>query len=729
MRIRPSYALCAAFTIVLASCSTTRVLPEGQERLSANRIHITNSDGLKASEISPYLKQTAKGWSPSLCIYNWQDGKGGGWDRFTTKLGKPPVVFDSTKVASSIENIRDHLEYIGYYASSVDASIEHRGNRKVRVDYSVTLGKRYPIRQISYELPMQHEFRNEFYADTVRSSIKVGDYLSEDALEKESARSAAALRNRGYYDFSKNFFFCEADTVSNRDSANLHIMVKEYTRNEKSDVSRVFSKYTLGKISVTYPEQLRFRPEVLRQLNRLKSGDLYSERHINNTYSRFNGISLFNSVSIQLTPHEDEPVVDCDINLQKGKIMGFKFGLEASVNSNGIFAISPQLSFFNKNIFRGGEILNVSLSSNHQMKFNDKDVKSNEVSVTASLILPRFIPVPTRCFKGPNLPQTKINVSYNFQKRPEFTRNKAMAQFGYTGSFRRRFFYELYPISWNLVRLPYIDNDFAESMKMNPFMYNAYQDHFDMGLNGVLYYSTAGSNTNPKVTNWYGRLEIDLAGNVFSAFKGLMPKNSLGQGLLMGIPFSQYVRAEASIGKTFVWGKRDGQALAMRLLAGVGHAYGNSVSMPFEKQFYGGGANSLRGWSARTIGPGCSPRNMEFVIPNQSGDMKLEANIEYRFLMFWKISGALFLDAGNIWNLGEPLYGMSYDSFFRWETLAQSLAADWGYGLRIDLNFIVLRLDMGIRLRDPARTGSKWVAPKEWFNDNYAIHFGVGYPF
>ena len=729
MRINPSYALSLAFLAISVSCSTTRILPEGQERLSANRIRITNSDGLKVSEISPYLKQTAKGWAPSLCIYNWQNGEGKGWDRFATKLGKPPVVFDSTKVESSIENICDHLEYIGYYSSSVDAEIEHRSNRKVRVNYAVTLGKRYPIRQISYELPMQREFRKDFYADTVRSSIKVGDYLSEDALEKESARSATALRNRGYYDFSKNFFFCEADTVSNQDSANLHIMVKEYTRNEKKEVRRDFNKYTLGKITVTYPEQLRFRPGVLRQLNSLKSGDLYSERKIDNTYSRFNGISLFNSVSMHLTPRENEPVVDCDINLQKGKIQGFKFGLEASVNSNGIFAISPQLSFFNKNIFRGGEILNVSVSSNHQMKFNDKNVRSNEVSLNASLLFPRFIPVPTRLFRGPNLPQTKINASYNFQKRPEFTRNKATAQFGYTGSFKRSFFYELYPISWNLVRLPYIDNEFAESMKTNPFMYNAYQDHFDMGLNGVLYYSSVGNNTNPKVTNWYGRLEIDLAGNILSAFKSVMRKNGLGQGMLIGIPFSQYVRAEASLGKTFVWGKRDGQALAMRLLAGVGHAYGNSVSLPFEKQFYGGGANSLRGWSARTIGPGCSQMNKEFVIPNQSGDMKLEANIEYRFLMFWKLSGALFLDAGNIWNLGEPLDGMSYDSFLQWETLAQSLAIDWGYGLRVDLNFIILRLDMGIRLHDPARTGSKWVAPKEWFKNNYAIHFGVGYPF
>lgn len=729
MTHRISYVLCAALALVTASCSTTRVLPQGQERLTANKVRIANPDGLNVSEISPYIKQTAMGWSPALCIYNWQNGKGKGWDRFTTKLGKPPVVFDSTKVASSINNIRDHLEYIGYYSSSVDAHVEHRNNRKVRVHYDVTLGKRYPIRSISYELPMQREFIREFYADTVNSSIKAGSYLSEDALEKESARSATALRNRGFYDFSKNFYFCEADTVSVPDSAILHVMVKEYTRNEKKDVHREFNKYRLGKVSVTYPQQLRFRPEVLSQLNCLKSGDLYSERIIDNTYSRFNGISLFNSVSMQLTPHADEPVVDCDIVLQKGKIQGFKFGLEASINSNGIFAISPQLSYFNKNIFRGGEILNVSVSSNHQLKFNDRNVRSNEVSVATSLLFPRFIPIPTRLFRGPNLPQTKINLSYNFQKRPEFTRNKATAQFGYTGNYRRNLFYELYPISWNLVRLPFIDDEFAESMMKNPFMYNAYQDHFDMGLNGILYYSSAGSNTNPKVTNWYGRLEVDLSGNILSAFKGVMRKNDLGQGILIGTPFSQYVRAEASLGKTFVWGKRDGQALAMRLLVGVGHAYGNSMSLPFEKQFYGGGANSLRGWSARTVGPGLSPMNTEFVIPNQSGDMKMEANIEYRFLMFWKLSGALFLDVGNIWNLGTPLDGMSYDSFLQWNTLLPSLAADWGYGLRVDLNFIVLRLDMGLRIHDPARTESKWVGPKEWFKNNYAIHFGVGYPF
>ncbi|MCQ2166115.1 MAG: BamA/TamA family outer membrane protein [Bacteroidales bacterium] len=730
MTKRLSYALAAAISFTVMSCSTTRLLPEGQERLTANRIRITNpANGMNVSEISPYLKQNATGWSPALCIYNWQNGKGKGWDKFTKKLGKPPVVFDSTMVAASIGNICDHLEYIGYYSSSVDARIDHRRNRKVRVDYNVTLGKRFPIKDISYELPMQREFIQEFYADTVHSTIKVGDYLSEDALEKESARSATALRNRGYYDFSKNFFFCEADTVSTPDSASLHIMVKEYTRNENKAVHRDFNKYTLGKISVSYPEQLRFRPEVLKQLNCLKSGDLYSERDINTTYSRFNSISLFNSVSMQLTARDDEPVVDCDISLQKGKIQGFKFGLEASINSNGIFGISPQLSYFNKNIFRGGEILNVSLSSNHQFKFRDKNVKSNEVAVAASLLLPRFIPFPTRLFNGPNLPQTKINVSYNFQKRPEFTRNRATAQFGYTGNYRRNLFYEFYPISWNLIRLPYIDAEFAESMKKNPFMYNSYQDHFDMGLNGLLYYSSVGNNANPKVTNWYGRLELDLAGNLLSAFKGAMRKNGLDQGLIIGIPFSQYVKVEASVGRTIVWGKKDGQALAMRLLIGAGHAYGNSMSLPFDKQFYGGGANSLRGWSARTVGPGLAPMNKEFVIPNQSGDMKMEANIEYRFLMFWKLSGALFIDAGNVWNLGKAPAGVSDESYLRWNTLASSIAADWGYGLRVDLNFIILRLDLGMRIHDPARTGSKWVAPKEWFKNNYAIHFGVGYPF
>lgn len=216
---------------------------------------------------------------------------------------------------------------------------------------------------------------------------------------------------------------------------------------------------------------------------------------------------------------------------------------------------------------------------------------------------------------------------------------------------------------------------------------------------------------------------------MLSAFKPLMNKSVTGEGMIWNTPFSQFVRGEITLSKTWFLGKQSKQSIATRLQAGAGYAYGNSTSLPFEKHFYAGGSNSLRGWQARTVGPGIAPRDTSFVIPNQTGDMKLEANIEYRFDMFWKVAGAVFVDAGNVWALKADDSEEGQESLFSWQNLGKSIAANWGVGLRLDFGFLLLRLDLGMKIHDPARE-QRWVNPGQWLkNDNYALHFGVGYPF
>ena len=715
-------AILAATLLTAISCSTTRVLQDDQYRLEKNRIEIVNDKEFNPNALNPYLKQKHKGWSPFLYVYNWANGKGKGWDKFVHRIGTAPIVYDPEMVDNTIETIDNHLEYLGYFGSRTESEIKVN-KRRVEVIYKVTLGDRIPIRDIEINLPERGEFPSAFLKDTAAMTVKPGDFLSESSLESETDRYASILRNQGFYSFNKNHFFFEADTLSYPGSAVLKMQVNEYTRNETPKDSEPIRKFYIDDVSISFPKSMKIREKILTDLNLIEPGTVYGEDIIKNTYSRYSALRMFSSVNIGTT-QTDTNKVRCDISLSQSKTQGFKVNLEASTNSSGLLGVSPQLSYYHKNIFRGGEMLNLSFMGNFQFKLND-DVHSNEFGVSGGLSFPKFFLLPYRYFKGA-IPRTDINLSYNYQNRPEYTRNIISTSYGYSGNVKNRFFYQAYPIQLNIVKLFDLDEDFYKTLDNDPFLRNAYQNHFDLGSGATLYYTTNAS-ANPRDTYFYSRLQFDIAGNLLSAFKPLMNKDANGSGMIWKTPFSQFVRSEITIGRTWVFGRNSGQAIATRLLAGAGFAYGNSSALPFEKHFYGGGANSLRGWQARTVGPGCSPRDTSFVIPNQTGDMKLEANIEYRFDMFWKVAGAVFVDAGNVWTLNKE--GSDELSAFRWNNLGESIAANWGVGARLNLGFLLLRVDMGMKIHDPARE-QKWVSPGKWLNrDNYALHFGVGYPF
>ena len=717
-------AILAFAGLAAVSCSTTRVLQDDQYRLAKNRIEIVNDKDFNPSSLNPYIKQKHKGWSPFLYVYNWANGKGKIWDKLVRKIGVAPIVYDPELVDNSIENIDNHLEYLGYYGSTTESEIKVK-KKSVEVIYKVNLGDRIPIRDLEITLPQRGEFPEAFLSDTASMSVKPGTYLSEASLEAETERYATVLRNQGFYSFNKNHFFFEADTLAYPGSAVLKMQVNEYTRNELPRDAEPIRKFYINDVSISYPKSMKIRENTLTDLNLITPGSLYSEDVIKNTYSRFSALRMFSSVNIGMT-QADTNKVNCEISLSQSKTQGFKVNLEASTNSSGLLGVSPQLSYYHKNLFRGGEWLNLSFMGNFQFKLKD-DVHSNEFGVSGGLSFPKFFLLPYRYFKGA-IPRTDINLSYNYQNRPEYTRNIISTSYGYSGNIKNRFFYQAYPVQLNVVKLFDLDEDFYKTLDNDPFLKNAYQNHFDLG-SGAMFYYTTNTSANPRDTYFYSRLQFDIAGNLLSAFKPLMKKDANGSGMIWNTPFSQFVRGELTIGRTWVFGRNSGQAVATRLLAGAGYAYGNSSGLPFEKHFYGGGANSLRGWQARTVGPGCSPRDTSFVIPNQTGDMKLEANIEYRFDMFWKVAGAVFVDAGNVWTLNTDGSSEMRESMFRWKELGESIAANWGVGVRLNLGFLLLRVDMGMKIHDPSRM-QKWVSPGKWLKrDNYALHFGVGYPF
>ena len=278
----------------------------------------------------------------------------------------------------------------------------------------------------------------------------------------------------------------------------------------------------------------------------------------------------------------------------------------------------------------------------------------------------------------------------------------------------------------SFVRLTDISDGFKETLEKNPYLTYSYSDHFDAGAGGTLYLTT-NNDIVPKTSYRYLRFNFDASGNILSLFKGLMPRGENGSAQIFNVPFSQYLRGELNLCNVWRFGKWNGQALAARLSLGVGGAYGNSYSLPYEKQFYVGGASSMRGWQARALGPGFSEMDRSFSIPSQTGDVKFEFDLEYRFKMFSKLEGALFADVGNIWLTG----GDVPECIFHFNDFYKSLAADWGLGLRVNLDFILLRLDGGFQAYNPSRKeGNRWISIDECFKSKaFAIHFGVGYPF
>ncbi len=717
--------------VLAASCSTSRTLLPGEYRLAENEIRVDN-ETISTNEFEPYLRQKASsmemfGWNPMVAIYNLANPSSNSLlNRILRRLGQPPVVYDPASVDGTISSMMNHLEYLGYYGSSVESNVQVR-KRDVRVLYSVHPGRRYPISEVKLDLPEGGEFSEDFMEDAGNITLKKGDWLSASALEAEANRSSAAMRNKGYYTLTSANYFFEADTLTLPGTAALRMSVREYPRSGRAEDAVPLRKYCFRNVSISHEDNIRINPSALADLNLLRPGQQYSEDAVNDTYARFSSLNVFSSVNMALSP-VDTNRLDCDISLRHSSIQGVKLNFEGSTNSSGLYGLSPQLTYYHKNIFHGGERLNIGLKGIFQ--FNpDEDVKSTEFGATVGISFPKLLGLDNAMIQGPVLPRTDISAAFNYQNRPEYRMSSISAAFGYSGSLgNRRVFYQLYPFQANVVRVFDISETFYNSVvAQNPYMLNIYQDHFDLGVGGTLQYTTDAS-ASPQSSYHYYRAGLDLSGNLLGLFNPLMARNSSGQRLIWGVPYSQYMRVELQVGRTFVFGYNDNQALATRLFAGIGYAYGNSVAMPYEKLFYVGGASSMRGWQARTLGPGNAELSSYFLIPNQTGAMKLEADLEYRFGIISILKGAVFAEAGNVWDINpESPDGQR----FTFATLPESVALDWGFGLRLDLKMILIRVDMGLKVHDPAEAvGSRWIQPKQWLGrDNRSIHFGIGYPF
>ena len=481
------------------------------------------------------------------------------------------------------------------------------------------------------------------------------------------------------------------------------------------------------------------RPKVLTDNLRFASGDLYKEQDVQQTYSSFGRLSALKYTNIRFieTQVGDTAILNCYVMLTKSKHKSVAFEVEGT-NSAGDLGAAASVSFQNRNLFHGSETFMVKFRGAYEVISGLQAGYSNnnytEFGVETSINFPNFLfPFVSSDFKRRIRATTELGLQYNYQMRPEFLRTMASASWSYKWSQRLKIQHKIDLINIGFLYLPRISPKFREDYinkgQNDIFQYN-YQDRLIINMGYSYHYnSTGGSIVNNTISSdsYSVRFNFESAGNIMYALSKAtnIRKNDNGEYAILGIPYAQYVKGEFDFAKNIRIDHRN--SLAFHAGVGVAVPYGNAKTIPFEKQYFSGGANSVRGWSVRDLGPGSFAGNGSLM--DQSGDIKLDASIEYRSKLFWKFQGALFIDAGNIWTIRD--YANQPGGVFKFNKFYKQIAVAYGLGLRLDLDFFILRFDGGMKAINPAYETKKEhypiINPK--FSRDFAFHFAVGYPF
>lgn len=778
--------LIAFVSLLFWACGVTRRIPDGEYLLSKNIIEVDKSvpkdERISADDIEEYIHQKPNqslfGINFKLWFYSMADpNKEDGWNNFLRRVGEEPVYFDLSKTVNSAKNIQTYMFSRGFFNAVEDYRVDTVYKRKrVKVTYMGRQNAPYHIGNISYE------FRDKSLEGVVmecmdETLVHTGDIYNSSVLNQERNRIAEHLKDVGYYNFDVNGISYLADSTAGNHTVDLRMVVHRklagYNDNgspryEDNSVSRistinVFPNYdpTISYfdstnrarldtiryrgLNIIYDGKLRTRPRVLSNNIEFNVNNLYDNSLVDETYANLIGLGSLRSVNVYFSEDPEHPSVNkasyvggdslpsenetkesylaCNILATQALRNGFLFEVEGSTTST-FYGLRATVGYRNKNLFNGAEQFDISLSSGCEFLKSGTRRVSYEIGGAVSLEVPRFI-LPGNVDRSPkvNAPRTRFAVSLNQQDRAYYRRTLANVNWAYNWNDAAFSSFTIRPIDWSLIRMGHIEQSFKDQLR-NPYLVNSYTSQLITGISGQYVYNNQIRNLEGNATVL--RVNAETAGNLLDGIAHLVAKPSAeGVYKIWGIPYSQYVRGDVSFSQKFVFGKRS--AIAYRLYAGAGYSYGNASSLPFDRLFFSGGANSMRGWAARTLGPGGSlaPENVDY--PTQFGNMKLEANLEYRFPIWDMLLGAAFVDVGNVWfmsssDTNDPSAVFHFDSFYK------QLGFDAGLGLRLDITFAVLRLDWGVQIHNPNKpAGQRWIHNFKW--KNMALNFGVGYPF
>jgi len=774
-------------TLIITSCGVTHSLKPGEYLLIKNKIKFSvKNPGISTDELysvaRPKPNQKFLGIARVKTTLYQLGTKGKQESKFRTwlrdKAGERPTLFDSAACINSADEMELYLNKVGYFYSDVSFDTRHHKKKKVDVIYLVSPSVPYLLKSVEYTID-DSVIRQFILKSKTENKIVVGSVYNAFALDNERDRITDILQNNGYYYFSRDFVYFEIDSAGGNHNMNLKVKIKPNLVASVEEPWKIIAQPHLryfirdvyirpnfdplappgiqtdtlkfawyiepgkkkpdGDYYIIHKKKDNIHPRTIVQSVFIKPGDPFRKIDIGKTRSRVTELGIFGYSNIRFKPvlvpdSALTGLLDCNIDLSKRKLHAFTVETEVT-NSGGRPGIGLNFTYSNSNIFRGSETLRLKARGGLEaQKIWGTDVSYSaatpffntiETGIEISIIFPRFL-IPVRQEKFPKYfrPKTTTSLGFGYENRPEYERWLTNFSFGYDWKESERKHHQVFPFDLSIVNIQ-TSPEFDQQLEAEPNDRVKYQYTDNLIMAGK-YSFTYNTQDIRKIQNFfYFKGNLETAGNVLNLGCNLANANSdsLGHYILFGIPFAQYVKIDGDFRFFNVITRYN--SVAYRLFLGTGLAYGNADVLPLEKGYYGGGANGMRGWPYRLMGPG-SYYNPEDNF-DRMGDIQLEANLELRFPVYSFIKSALFADIGNIWLLKDdgsyPGGEFSFDRFYK------EFAIDVGIGLRLDFNFFIMRVDFAIPLRDPAQPeGERWVLNKWQFSD-IIINFGIGYPF
>ena len=754
---------------LLSSCSANRFIPENQYLLDEVNI-LSDTKEVNPSLFTSYVRQNPNAkWfnlvKVPMHIYclSGQDSTSS-FNRFLKKLGDKPVIYDPFVTVKSQMEIEKAVKNMGYMRAKVHLNTEIEKN-KLKVNYLIEAGQPYTVQHIAYNI--DDMLINDYIEkDSANSYLYEGMPFDVTILDNERNRITKLLQNNGYYKFNKDFLVYQADTVRNTFQVNLTMKLLPFQL-RKEDVPTKHKQYTIRNINfltednlflqgnslseydsihhkglhIYYKDNLYLRPNILANFNYIQPQELYREQDVQNTYTSMGRLRAlkYTNINFNEVTLNDSTQLDANILMTKGKNQSLSFEIEGT-NSAGDLGAAASMTFQHRNVFKGSETFTMKVRGAYeaitglQEGYENDDYK--EYGIEASLNFPEFkFPFLSSDFKRKIRATSEVGMNFNSQIRPEFTRTLASASWSYKWVDNKRSQHRFDLLNINYIYVPWKSDNFKAYLEnltdRNSILIKSYEDQLIVRMGYSYIYNSANNltRTSNKRNSYSIRINLEEAGNLlYAASKTIhtTPKEDKGY-VIANIPFTQYVKGDFDYAHNWNIDKRN--SFVFHIGMGIAYPYGNSQVLPFEKRYFSGGPNSVRGWSVRSLGPGSykgTDGNMNYI--NHTGDIKLDMNIEYRTHLFWKFNGAAFIDAGNVWNIRE--YEGQEEGTFRFNRFYKQLAVAYGLGIRFDLDYLIIRFDGGMKAINPMQTGKyqyPFIRPN--FNRDFAFHFAVGYPF